>query len=121
MSLVLWSLSQAARAFTGTYAQLLAARTALGVTEAAAYPAAVSITAAWFESPKRGLPTSVFNMGANPGVALAPPFLTWLSVMFGWLTMFVVLGLLGIAASVMWFLFYRVPGGKKFNRNGAPP
>ncbi len=109
VSLILWSGAQAAGGFASTYTQLLAARFLLGVTESPAYPVAVRVTADWFPKAKRGLPTGVFNMGANLGAALAPPFLTWLIILMGWRSMFAVLGVLGVVASIVWFGFYRNP------------
>jgi len=108
-SLVLWSLAVAAGGLTTSYWQLFGARALLGVTESPAYPVAVRVTSDWFQLRERGVPTGVFNAGANVGTALAPPALTALMLVFGWRSMFVVMGGVGIGAAVLWLLLYREP------------
>src|ERR1700730_17363946 len=76
VSLVLWSLSVAAGGFAINYRQLFGARAVLGVTESPAYPTAVRVTSNWFQIRDRGVPTGVFNMGSNIGIAVGPPLLT---------------------------------------------
>jgi MFS family permease len=95
VSLVLWSVSVAAGGFAGNYRQLFGARALLGVTESPAYPTAVRVTSDWFQVRDRGVPTGVFNMGANVGTAIAPPALTALMLLFGWRSMFIFMALSG--------------------------
>jgi len=96
VSLILWSLSVAAGGFASNYRQLFGARALLGVTESPAYPTAVRVTSNWFQTQDRGVPTGVFNMGANVGIAIAPPALTALMLVFGWRSMFIFMGVIGI-------------------------
>ena len=56
---------------------------------------------------ERGGPTGIFVASSTIGPALAPPILTILMLSFGWRMMFIIMGLLGIAVSVGWYLFYR--------------
>jgi MFS family permease len=109
VSLILWSIAVAAGGFATNYTQLFIARTLLGITESPAYPTAVRVTSDWFRLQDRGLPTGVFNMGANIGTAVAPPFLTALMLLFGWRVMFMIMGGIGIASAVLWFILYREP------------
>jgi MFS family permease len=51
-------------------------------------------------------PTGIFVASSTIGPALAPPILTILMLSFGWRMMFVIMGVLGIAVSVGWYLFY---------------
>jgi len=110
VSLVLWSLCVAAGGFASNYRQLFGARALLGVTESPAYPTAVRVTSNWFQTQDRGAPTGVFNMGANVGTAIAPPALTALMLLFGWRSMFIFMGVVGIAAAGVWRRLYRDPG-----------
>ena len=110
VSLVLWSLSVAAGGFAINYRQLFGARAVLGVTESPAYPTAVRVTSNWFQIRDRGMPTGVFNMGANVGTAIAPPALTALMLLFGWRFMFILMGVVGIGAAIVWLWLYRDPG-----------
>ena len=109
VSLILWSIAVAAGGLATSYTQLFVARTALGIAESPAYPTAVRVTSDWFRLQDRGLPTGVFNMGANIGTALAPPFLTALMLLFGWRAMFIIMGAIGLAAAALWFILYREP------------
>ena len=115
VSLVLWSVSVAAGGFAGNYRQLFGARALLGVTESPAYPTAVRVTSDWFQVRDRGVPTGVFNMGANVGTAIAPPALTALMLLFGWRSMFIFMGALGIVAAAVWRWLYRDPGQSKLD------
>jgi MFS family permease len=109
ISLILWSLAVAAGGLVASYLRLLIARAVLGVTESPAYPTAVRVTSDWFHVRDRGMPTGVFNMGANVGTAIGPPLLTALMLLGGWRWMFMVMGIVGIGASVLWFWLYRDP------------
>ena len=109
VSMILWSIAVAAGGFASSYTQLFIARAVLGVTELPAYPTAVRVTSDLFQVGDRGTPTGVFNMGANIGTAIGPPLLTALMLLFGWRYMFIVMGAVGIAASMLWFWLYRDP------------
>ena len=109
VSLIVWSLAVAAGGLASSYRQLFAARAILGVTESPAYPTAVRVTSNWFPVSERGTPTGVFNTGANIGTALGPPLLTGLMLLFGWRYMFIIMGIVGIVASLIWFWLYRDP------------
>jgi MFS family permease len=115
VSLVLWSAAVAAGGFAGNYRQLLGARALLGVTESPAYPTAVRVTSNWFQIRDRGTPTGVFNMGANVGTAIAPPALTALMLLFGWRSMFIFMGIVGVVAAAVWLWLYRDPSQAKLD------
>ena len=80
------------------------------MTESPAFPTAVRVTSNWFQTQDRGVPTGVFNMGANVGTAIAPPALTALMLVFGWRSMFIFMGVVGIVAAGVWRWLYRDPG-----------
>ena len=108
-ALILWSIAQGAGGFAFGYTQLLWSRIALGVTESPAYPAGVRVTSDWFRVRDRGMPTGLYNAGGNIGPASAPPLLTALMLAFGWRTMFVTMGVIGLLGAVVWFMLYRNP------------
>src|ERR1700760_3908775 len=108
-ALILWSIAQGAGGFALGYTQLLWTRIALGVTESPAYPAGVRITSDWFRQRDRGMPTGLYNTGGNIGPAIAPPLLTAIMLSFGWRTMFVTMGVVGVLGAVVWFALYRNP------------
>ena len=131
VALVLWSIAQGAGGLAGSYVQLLWTRIALGVAECPAFPAAVRVTSDWFHVKDRGKPTGLYNSGGSIGPAIAPPLLTGLMLAFGWRTMFVTMGVVGVLGAVVWFRLYRTPSTADLtpgdhayledNRTGASP
>jgi MFS family permease len=109
IALVLWSIAQGAGGLAATYVQLLWSRIALGVTECPAFPAAVRVTSDWFHVQDRGKPTGLYNAGGSIGPAIAPPLLTALMLGFGWRTMFITMGVVGVLGALVWFRLYRTP------------
>ena len=133
ISMILWSIAVAAGGLVANYTRLFIARAILGVSESPAYPTAVRVTSDWFHVRDRGVPTGVFNMGSNIGIAIGPPLLTVLMLLAGWRWMFIIMGIIGIGASVLWFWLYRDPRkaalgsadtayieANKSRRSGAP-
>src|ERR1700712_863560 len=110
IGLAVWSIAQAMTGFVTTFAQFYWARVGLGIGEAPQFPTAAKVISNWFHVSKRGLPMAAATSAApSIGNALAPPILTALMLGFGWRTMFVVLGVVGLVAAVVWYLVYRDP------------
>ncbi len=115
-ALLLWSLAQAAGGLAGSFGQLLWARGVLGVGEAPAYATSARAVTNWFHVSKRGFPTGVYNMAGSLAPAIAPPLLTVLMLGFGWRAMFMIMGIIGIIASAIWFAMYRDPDRQGLSR-----
>src|SRR5580700_3159057 len=109
LSMIVWSLFQAAGGLAGSYFQLMLSRIGLGATEAPCFPSATRSVSDWFDVKHRGTPSGVYTSGAYIGPTLAPPILTGLMLAFNWRVMFIVMGLAGIVGAAVWFLIYRDP------------
>jgi MFS family permease len=109
LSMIVWSLFQAAGGLAGNYFQLMLSRIGLGATEAPCFPSATRSVSDWFDVKHRGTPSGVYTSGAYIGPTLAPPILTGLMLAFNWRVMFIVMGLAGIVGAAIWFLIYRDP------------
>jgi MFS family permease len=109
VTMIVWSLFQAAGGFAGGYVQLMLARIGLGATEAPCFPSATRSVSDWFDVKDRGTPSGVYTSGAYIGPTIAPPLLTGLMLAYGWRVMFIVMGLGGVVAAGLWFWFYRDP------------
>jgi MFS family permease len=109
ITMVVWSLFQAAGGLAGSYFQLMLSRIGLGATEAPCFPSATRAVSDWFDVKDRGTPSGVYTSGAYIGPTLAPPILTGVMLAFDWRVMFIVMGLAGVAASALWFWIYRDP------------
>jgi ACS family glucarate transporter-like MFS transporter len=108
-SLFVWS---AAGIFTGaatSYAGLFASRLALGIGEAASFPAAGRVVREWAPRSERGAATAVFNSGSLAGLAIGAPVVGWIVSTFGWRESFYVTGGAGIVLSVLWYALCRGP------------
>jgi MFS family permease len=108
-AMIAWSLCQAAGGIASSYVLLMLSRIGLGATEAPCFPSATRSVSDWFDVKDRGTPSGVYTSGAYIGPTLAPPILTGLMLAFNWRVMFIVMGLAGVAAAILWFLIYRDP------------
>src|SRR5579862_6452581 len=86
---------------------LLTIRFLLGAGEAAMYPAANRIVAAWVAPADRGRANGIIFMGVGLGAAAAPPLVTRVIVGYGWRASFFVCAVIGLIAGVVWFLIAR--------------
>ena len=108
--LVIWSVAQAITGFVSNFSQFYWARIALGIGEAPQFPTAARVVSNWCNVSRRGLPMAAATSAApSIGTALAPPILTALMLAYGWRTMFIILGVVGVVAAAIWFLLYRDP------------
>jgi ACS family hexuronate transporter-like MFS transporter len=81
----------------------------LGVTEAMNLPAAVKAVAEWFPAAERSLAVGIVTAGIGLGAIIAPPFLVWLIVSFGWQWAFIVPGAIGFIWLLIWNVRYDSP------------
>jgi MFS family permease len=109
LTMIVWSVFQAAGGIAGTYFQLMLSRIGLGATEAPCFPSATRSVSDWFDVKDRGMPSGVYTSGAYIGPTIAPPILTGVMLAFDWRVMFIVMGVAGVVAAGLWFLIYRDP------------
>ena len=81
-ALVFWSVAAMAHALARTPFGFGAARFALGLGEAANFPAAIKSVAEWFPKKERAFATGIFNAGTNVGALVAPLVVPWLALTF---------------------------------------
>lgn len=109
LSLTLWSLFTALHGFVNSLWTLLVMRLGLGVAEAPCFPANSRIVATWFPQQERAMATGVYTFGEYIGLAFLSPLLFWILATFGWRSLFIVVGLAGIAFGMIWYRFYQEP------------
>jgi MFS transporter, ACS family, hexuronate transporter len=113
LSLTVWSLAAIGHALVrGTFG-FVVARSALGLSEAGNFPAAIKTTAEWFPKKERALATGIFNSGANVGAILAPLTVPWIAVTWGWQWAFILTGIIGFIWLIFWFWLYEIPAKQK--------
>ena len=96
-------------AVSASVAGFIAARFALGLGEAANFPAGIKAIAEWFPRRERAFAAGLFNAGTNVGALTAPLVVPWLTLSFGWPWAFLVTGGIGFVWLVFWWSSYRLP------------
>ena len=96
-------------AVSASVAGFMAARFALGVGEAAIFPAGIKAVAEWFPRRERAFAAGLFNAGTNVGALAAPLAVPWLTLSLGWQWAFVATGALGFIWLLLWLRSYWLP------------
>ena len=112
-SVTLWSLFTALQGAATGFASLLGYRLALGVAEAPCFPANSRVLASWFPQHERARANSVYSLGQYFGLAFLSPVLYWITAAFGWRTLFIAAGALGVVFGLFWLRLYREPRQSK--------
>ncbi|MBV9812608.1 MAG: MFS transporter, partial [Acetobacteraceae bacterium] len=106
---LLWSVAQALAGLSTNLTTFIWARIGLGIFESPNGPGGAKALSEWFHRRRRGVPIALVFSSGNIGSLIAPPFLTWLMLTWGWRTMFMVMGAIGAAYALVWVTVYRSP------------
>ena len=109
LAIVVWSLAAMGHALARTAAGFSLARAALGLGEAANFPAAVKSVAEWFPKRERAFAIGILNAGSNVGAIIAPIIVPWIALTWGWRWAFIVTGAIGFIWLLFWLAAYRDP------------
>ena len=116
VGITLWCVMTAACGLAKNYTMLFAARIGVGVGEATLAPSALSMISDYFPKERRGRALSFYNAGVGLGAAMAmilggqvieyvstrPPVdLPLIGTLFAWQTVFLVVGLPGLAVALL--------------------
>jgi MFS family permease len=104
---IAWACLQIPIAFASGVSTLIVCRALLGIAEGPALPVAVHSVCKWFPDDRRSMPVAVIAQGACLGLVLAGFLIPTISARWGWRMNFIVLGVAGVAWSVMWLCFGR--------------
>lgn len=108
---LLWGVLSAAMVWADTEAKFLLVRTLLGAAEAGFFPGMIYLTSQWFPQQNRASIMGLFYMGAPLALTLGSPLSGALLEMHGfmghpgWFWMFVIEGLLAVAAGAFTFFW----------------
>jgi len=86
-----------------SFSALIAARIALGVGEAAVFPASINMIGRWVPSANRTRAVALFTSALSVGTMISLPVTGWLVRDHGWPMPFYAFGALGIVWAVLWF------------------
>jgi MFS family permease len=119
VGLLAWSAATAVTALVGNFYQLLAARMAVGIGEAAGSAPSQSLISDYVPRGRRARALSVVSIGAIAGLAIGQIAGGWLGQWYGWRAAFVIVGLPGILmAAIVRFTVDEPPRGH--SDGGAP-
>jgi MFS family permease len=106
-SFVFWCVVSAGTAFASSIAHLLTLRMLLGAAESLVTPASIRWIRCNFEERERGLAVGLYMSGTKIGPAVAAPMAAWLTMVYGWRVMFLLIGLGGGIWLVPWLLLVK--------------
>lgn len=107
-SIVLWSVFTMLQGGVGVFGlatavyALFALRFLVGFAEAPSFPANARIVAAWYPANERGTASAIFNSAQYFATVVFAPVMGWITYSYGWPSVFVFMGLLGILVALVW-------------------
>lgn len=107
--MAVWSLSAMAGTLANSVLEFAIVRFTLGLGQSGNFPAAIKTVAEWFPQSERSLATGIFNCGTNLGAILAPLYVPWVALHYGWHAAFLVTGVLAAIWIALWLTRYRKP------------
>ncbi|HYC90199.1 MAG TPA: MFS transporter [Thermoanaerobaculia bacterium] len=116
----LWSLMTALSGWARSFVALAIPRVFVGIGEATLTPAALSMLSDTFPPRRLGLAVGVYYAGIPLGLATALISSSIIAPRFGWRFSFFILGILGLVATGLLFLF-REPARRKVAETKARP
>jgi ACS family sodium-dependent inorganic phosphate cotransporter len=86
-----------------SFSALIGARIALGLGEAAVFPASINMIGRWVPAEHRSRAVALFASALSVGTMISLPITGWLVRAYGWSVPFYAFGAVGIAWAVAWF------------------
>ena len=99
-------------------AALIAARVALGLGEAAVFPASINMVGRWVPIAERSRAVALFSSGLSIGTVFSLPITGWLVRDYGWPVPFYAFGVVGLAWAAVWFT--KVASGRGIEEAASP-
>lgn len=121
IGLAAWSAMTVACGLTRSFVELVLARIGVGVGEAAGSPPAHSLISDYFAPARRATALGIYASGVYVGSALAYAGGGYLRAHFEWRQAFILLGLPGLAFSlIVWLTVRELPRGHSERAQAAP-
>ena len=109
LAIALWSVAAMFHAAARSALGFGIARFALGLGEAANFPASIKTVAEWFPKRERAFATGIFNAGTNVGAVVAPAVVPFIALTWSWQWAFIMTGAIGFLWLGIWWALYRPP------------
>ena len=108
-ALSIWSVLTALCGLTRSFLQMAIVRVGVGVGEAAATPASMSMISDLYSIDRRATALALFTAGANVGTLFALPLGGWINDLYGWRPAFFIVALPGLLLALVVRLTVREP------------
>jgi len=102
-----WSAFTSITGLATGYLSLLVTRFLFGVGEAGAFPNTAIVVGRWFPAQERGRAFGIILAAAQMGGAISPLLVVPIQIRYGWRASFYLFGVLGVAWSAIWYLWFR--------------
>jgi len=108
ISIFTWSLFTLLQSFVGhigfisVVTSLFILRMFVGLAEAPSFPGNARIVAAWFPTKERGTASAIFNSAQYFATVLFAPIMGWITYVYGWTYVFLLMGGIGVILSAIW-------------------
>lgn len=109
LSLIIWSAFTLLHGFAFGVVALIIFRLGLGIAEAPCFPTNSRVLATWFPQQERARANGVYSVGQYFGLAFLSPLLFWIVAAWGWRSLFILFGVIGMVYGTIWYLLYRDP------------
>jgi len=126
-SIGLWGVMVALTSAVANFAQILMVRIGAAVGEAGCFPPSSSLLGDYYPVAQRIRALSIYMMGISFNVVISLMVAGWVSELYGWRTAFLVIGLPGLAMSILVIATVRDPrrhrqgSGARAHRASPPP
>lgn len=104
---IIWGVATLLTGFVGSIAALLVMRFALGLGEGGAFPTATRAFTYWMPITQRGFAQGITHSFSRLGGAVTPPLVVLIIALAGWRESFIVLGVVSLAWTVLYFFVFR--------------
>jgi MFS family permease len=94
-------------AFAGSLLTLAACRFLLGLGEAPSLATATTAMSRWLPARQRGLGQGLTHACSRLGNAITPPLVVLLTGLWGWRSVFVAAGIIGVVWVIAWYAYFR--------------
>ncbi len=117
LTILVWSIATLSLGFVAGVFSLFILRLAVGVFEAPSYIVNNRIVTTWFPEKERASTIGVYISAQYVGLGFLTPVLIWVEAAYGWRSVFILTGVLGVIAAILWATVYRDPA--KFKGTNA--
>lgn len=108
-SCLIWGVATISMGFVTGFKSMLGLRVVLGITESPAYPVSARVVSVWVPARERTFSSAAFDSCSRIGNAIAPPFVVWIMLTWGWQESFVITGFLAVIYAFIWKYKYHEP------------